>query len=186
MAKVTGGLLSLDASGTFGGAITYAKWKGRQYARIKGNPSNPKTEGQMTDRAFFSAGGKITKRADLTEAVVTYVKTILPAGQSWASYFVKEMMGSGNANIEAAKTAYNTVGNATIKGYFDDAAGQAGIESVNLGSETYEQVPAGLALWAAYAASYRLNDPSAPAAVTAASEAQVFAYTEALTGILPS
>lgn len=186
MAKVTGGLLSLDASGTFGNAITYAKWKGRQYARIKGNPSNPKTEGQMTGRAYFSLGGKITKRADLAEAVVTFVKTILPAGQSWASYFVKEMLGSGNVNIEAAQTAYNLVGNATVKGYFDDAASQAGIEAVNLGSETYEQLPAGLALWAAYAASYRLNDPSAPAVITAASEGQVFAYTEALTGILPS
>lgn len=186
MAKVTGGLLSLDASGTFGGAITYAKWKGRQYARIKGNPSNPQTEGQMTGRAFLAAGGKITKRADLTEAVVTFVKTILPAGQSWASYFVREMLGSGNNNIEAAKTAYNTVGNATVKGYFDDAAAQAGIEAVNLGSETYEQVAPGLALWAAYMASFRLNDPSAPVTAASASEAQVFAYTEALTGILPT
>lgn len=186
MAKVTGGLLSLDASGTFGGAITYAKWKGRQYARIKGNPSNPKTIGQMTGRAYFAAGGKITKRADLTDDVVTYVKTILPAGQSWASYFVKEMLGSGNVNIEAAQTAYNTGGNATVKGYFDDAAGQAGIEAVNIGSETYEQLPAGLALWAAYMASFRLNDPAAPVTAASASEAQVFAYTDALTGVTPT
>lgn len=186
MVKLVAPQMALDASGSFGNAITYSKWNGINYSRLKVDPSNPKTEGQQTNRALFAAGGKITKRADYDEEVVTFTKTKTPAGQSWASFFVSEMMGTNNVNIEAAKTAYNTVGNATVKGYFDDAAGQAGIEGVNIGSETYEQLPAGLLLWAAYAASYRLSDPLAPAVVTAANEAQVFAYTEGLTGILPS
>lgn len=186
MAKVVGPFLSLGARGTLAGALTASNWKGINTMRIKGNPSNPKTTGQMAGRAFFAAVGKITKRSDIAGDTVVFLKGKTPAQQSWNSYFGSEITGAGNANIEAAKTAYNTAGNSTVKGYFDDAAAQAGIESVDLDGTANTQVPAGLALWAAYAASYRLSDPSAPALVTSASEAQVFAYTESLTGVLPT
>ncbi len=186
MANVIGPLLSLGARKSVGGALTFANWKGLNTVRLKSSPSNPKTSNQMAGRAFFAAGGKITKRSIATGDVAEYLKSKTPAQQSWASYFVREMMGTNNANITAAKTAYNLAGNSTIKGYFDDAAAQAGIESVDLDGTANTQVPAGLALWAAYAASYRVGDPAAPAAVTSATEAQVFAYTEALTGVLPT
>lgn len=185
MATVVGPLLSLGARKTVGGALTFANWKGLNTVRIKSNPSNPKTANQMAGRAFFAAGGKITKVTDLAGDVVQFVKTKTPAQQSWASYFVREIMGTGNVNIEAAKAAYNLPANATVKAFFNDAAAQVGIESVDLDGTANTQVPAGLSLFAAYSASYRLNDPDAPVAVTAATEAQVFAYTEALTGILP-
>lgn len=186
MAKVTGPFLSLGARGTLGGALTASNWKGVNTMRLKGTPSNPKTVAQMAARAFFAAGGKVTKRADLAGDVVSFVKGKTPAQQSWASFFVSEVIGTGGVNISAAKTAYNTAGNSTVKGYFDNAAGDAGIESVNLDGTANTQIPAGLTLWAAYSASNRLGDPSAPAAVTAATQAQVNAYTEALTGVMPS
>lgn len=186
MAKTSGPLLSLSASGSVGNALTYKTWKGINVCSIKSQPSNPKTTGQMLGRAFFAAGGKITKKTDLSGDVVTFVKGIIPAGQSWASYFIREIMGTNNANIVAAKAAYTLVGNAAIKAIFDDAAAQAGIESVDLDGTANTQIPAGLALWAAYAASYRLSDPTAPDVVTAVTEAHAFAYTDALTGILPA
>lgn len=186
MAKTFGGLLSLDTSGKFGKVIVYSKWRGTTYARLLVTPSNPKSLTQMAVRAYLAAVGKITKRSDKSGDEVTFLKGITPAGQSWNSFFGKEILGTNNVNIEAAKTAYETVGNATVKGYFDDAAAQAGIESVDLDGTSNTQVPAGLALWAAYAASYRLSSPDAPAVVTSASEANVFNYTDALTGILPT
>lgn len=186
MARVQGGLLSLSASGSVGNALTFKTWKGIGVCSIKSQPSNPKTIAQMLGRGFFAAGGKITKKADLTGDVVTYVKTMLPAGQSWASYFIREVMGSNNVNIIAAKAAYLLVGNAAIKAIFIDAAAQAGIESVDLDGTSNTQVPAGLALFAAYSASYRMSDPTAPDAPTAVTEAHAFAYTDALTGVLPS
>ena len=186
MANVIGPLLSLGARKSVGGALTFANWKGLNTVRIKSSPSNPKTVSQMAGRAYFAAGGKITKRSDLTGDVVEFAKSKTPAQQSWASYFVREMLGTNNANIQAAKTAYALAGNSTVKGYFDDAASQVGIESVDLDGTPNTQVPAGLALWAAYAASYRVGDPAAPAVVTSATEPQVFAYTEALTGVLPT
>lgn len=186
MARVQGGLLSLSASGSVGNALTFKSWKGIGVCSIKSQPSNPKTVNQMLGRGFFAAGGKITKKSDLTGDVVNYVKGIIPAGQSWASFFIREMMGGKNVNIIAAKAAYLLAGNAVAKVIFDDAAAQAGIESVDLDGTSNTQVPAGLALFAAYSASNRLSDPSAPATAITASEGQVFAYTDALTGVLPS
>lgn len=186
MSKVVGPLLSLGASGTIGGAITFSNWKGVNTARIKSNPSNPQTTDQMHARAILAVGGKISKVTDPTEVLATYIKTITPAKQSYASYFIREMLGTGNVNMEDAKTAYNSGGNATVKGYFDDAATQAGVEAVDLDGTANTQFSAGLALWAAYAAAYRLGSPSAPVAVTSASEGQVFQFTEDLTGVTPS
>lgn len=186
MANVVGPLLSLGARKSVGNALTFANWKGLNTVRIKSSPSNPKTTSQMHGRGFFASGGKITKKADLAGDTVVYVKTITPAQNSWASYFVREMMGTLYVNIEAAKTAYVLVGNVAVKAFFDDAAGQAGIEAVDLDGTANTQVTAGLALWAAYMASFRLSDPSAPVTAASASESQVFAYTDSLTGILPT
>lgn len=185
-AKVTAPLLSLDARNTFGGAITYSNWKGISTARLKSNPSNPQTTDQMHGRAFFSSGAKISKISDPTETLAVELKAVTPAQQSWINYLVKEMMGPSYANIEASKTAYNTGGNSAKKAFFDDAAGQVGIEAVDLDGTSNTQVPAGLSLWAAYDAARRLNSAYTPVASTAVSEAQVFAFADALTGILPT
>ena len=69
MAKVDGPLLSLDASGSVGGAMTFSKWKGRNYVRQKTKPANPQTAGQTTQRTAFSnavAGWHALLEADQT------------------------------------------------------------------------------------------------------------------------
>jgi len=53
MVKITGPMMSLDAQGTLGDAITFAKWKGRPYVRQRVIPSNPKTGAQLGRRAMF-------------------------------------------------------------------------------------------------------------------------------------
>jgi hypothetical protein len=53
MVKVYGPMMSLDASGTLGDAITFSKWKGRNYVRERVIPSNPKTGAQVGRRAMF-------------------------------------------------------------------------------------------------------------------------------------
>ncbi len=68
MARVNGPLMSLDASGSIGGAIVFAKWKGRPYVRQLVRPSNPKSGGQISMRSclkFLSqnwAGITLSKR----------------------------------------------------------------------------------------------------------------------------
>lgn len=54
MVKVHGPMMSLDATGTLGKAVTFAKWKGRNYVRERVIPSNPKSGGQVGRRAMFT------------------------------------------------------------------------------------------------------------------------------------
>ncbi len=53
MVKLTAPAMSLDASGSLGGTLTFAKWKGRNYARTLVKPHNPKTQSQTGIRAMF-------------------------------------------------------------------------------------------------------------------------------------
>lgn len=186
MSKVLGPLMSLTASQTFAKTITYARSRGQNVVRLKSDPSNPQTTSQMAGRAFFAAGGKISKASDPMETLAAYIKPLTPTTLTWINYLIRNMLGTNNVNIEASKTAYNTGGNATVKGYFNDAAAQAGVEAVDLDGTANTQVPAGLALWAAYQGAYLLGAPSAPVTAASASEGQVFGFTESLTGILPS
>lgn len=54
MTKVYGPLMSLDASGTLAKAVTFSKWKGRNYVRQRVIPSNPKSGAQVGRRAMFT------------------------------------------------------------------------------------------------------------------------------------
>lgn len=53
MVKVYGPALSLDASGTIGDAMTFSKWKGRNYVRERVIPSNPRSGLQVGFRSMF-------------------------------------------------------------------------------------------------------------------------------------
>lgn len=50
MARVTGPLFSMSASGSIGKALTYGKWKGREWCREWFTPENPKTAKQVNVR----------------------------------------------------------------------------------------------------------------------------------------
>jgi hypothetical protein len=47
--------MSLDASGTLADAVTFSKWKGRNYARQRVIPANPKSGPQTSVRAMMKA-----------------------------------------------------------------------------------------------------------------------------------
>ncbi len=57
MAKVTGPLLSLGATGTIAKIQTYAKWRGVPYVRRHVVPANPKSTAQVLTRDIFTALG---------------------------------------------------------------------------------------------------------------------------------
>lgn len=63
MAKTSGPLLSLGASGTIGGALTFSKWKGIGYARQRVIPANPNSTAQQLTRGVFSNASNIWKGA---------------------------------------------------------------------------------------------------------------------------
>jgi hypothetical protein len=54
MARVEGPLFSLEASGTVADTITYSHWKGRNYARTRVIPKNPRSAKQVGVRTLFA------------------------------------------------------------------------------------------------------------------------------------
>lgn len=179
MAKVTGPLLSFDASGTVGSVATYSKWKGRNYTRLRVVPQNVQSENQAEVRTIFGAVGKNNKQIELGSDLETQITAVTPQDQSWTSYFAKEIIGSNHANFDASKAAYENVSNATVAGYFDAAAPDAGLTGFELPYGTPQDVTAGLQLWAAADAAFRLGLAIAPVAAVDMSESQVDAFAAA-------
>jgi len=53
MVKLNGPCFSIDASGSIADTITYSKWKGRNYARQRVIPANPKSALQVSVRSMM-------------------------------------------------------------------------------------------------------------------------------------
>lgn len=58
MVRLYGPLMSLDASGTIANAVTFSKWKGRNYARQRVIPANPQSGSQTGMRAMLAGLSK--------------------------------------------------------------------------------------------------------------------------------
>jgi len=61
MAKITGALLSLGASGTIGKTLTASRFRGQPYMRQRVVPANPRTVEQTLTRALFTNASNIWK-----------------------------------------------------------------------------------------------------------------------------
>lgn len=118
MARVTGPLMSMEASGTIGKTLTFANWVGRQYVRRWTRPSNPQTADQMEQRNAFSVIGvgvsqvnkclQVNSSTTKTDEQAFRDKT--PSGMRWNGYIQKVLTGSGAAGYKAAKLAWGALG----------------------------------------------------------------------------
>lgn len=117
MARVTGPLMSMEASGTIGKSLTFANWVGRQYVRRWTRPSNPQTSDQMFQRNVFSVIGVGVSQANkclqvngsTTKTDEAAFREKTPSGMRWNGYIQKLLAGSGAAGYSAAKAAWNAV-----------------------------------------------------------------------------
>ena len=113
-AKVTGPLMSMTASGAFGGALVFGKWKGRPTVHQLVFPANPRSTTQAFERNIMRVTG-----ADQHWANVSIMKApgepltdkqrlinIAPSGFAWNGNFVRAMTGIGNITYNAARAAY--------------------------------------------------------------------------------
>jgi hypothetical protein len=129
MAKVTGPLFSLDASGGFGGSLVFGKWKGRNTVRQLVIPSNPQSQIQQDARNEIRVVGTSQHWANYTtekgdsrlntdkEALIA----LAPAGQAWNGFLSKSMIGAGGLNYTAASAAWTAL-TSLEKGAWDTAA----------------------------------------------------------------
>ena len=154
MAKVSGPLFSVDASGGYAGTVVFAKWKGRNYARQLVIPANPRSAGQEQARNDVRAAGSAQKfananaqvRAGLTLSDKLEIMAVTPSGYAWNGFLVDNIIGAGRVNIAASevlwaaltapqKTAWNDAASALTAPLFGVAqtvaGGGAGVAKTN-------------------------------------------------------
>lgn len=94
MARVTGPLFSVSASGTVGKAFTFGIWKGIQYVREWFKPANPKTAKQVNVR-------------DALTLAVAYWQSLPGAEQDkWDTYAEGTQMTGFNQLVRRGMNAY--------------------------------------------------------------------------------
>lgn len=110
MARVSGPLFSVEASGGYAGVIVFAKWKGRQYARQLVIPSNPHSADQEAARNNIRVAGADQKwcnanvqiNSQLVLADKAEIQAITPGGEAWNGFLVDNVIGSGAVNMVAS------------------------------------------------------------------------------------
>lgn len=75
MARLTGPLLSMSASGQVGKTLVFGDWKGVKYARQYVVPANPNSGDQQTQRGYLTSA--LSLWHDTTNALVALDKTNL-------------------------------------------------------------------------------------------------------------
>ncbi len=169
MAKVTGPLMSLDASGSVGGTATFSKWKGQNYVRLLVTPRNPKSDGMAEVRTKLGVIGKMlsyvlyptTFNSFTFSPFYTAAVANAPAGQSWISYGLKSILGTGNSTFDSNHTAYSGLsgGNKTI---YETGAALLGLADFELSYGAYGAITDGeqlyhLAFFAVNSLGYELS-----------------------------
>ena len=117
MAKTTGPLFSLTASGTVGKTITYSNWKGRPYVRRRVIPLNPMNANQEEVRnamrciangiVFANATAKKRTPPGVTDKVA--IAAITPDGQAWNGYLLGAAIGTNLDAYTAMIALYGTL-----------------------------------------------------------------------------
>lgn len=156
MAKVTGPLMSIEASGQFAESIVFDK---RGFARGYTVPSNPRTSSQQETRLAMKAAQTAAKH--LNAAARTTLEGLL--GYRWNAALLSETLGTNLANWNTAVLEYEILGDGDMETL------QARAQALKL---SYIQVPEydksiapEAALYAVLCAYNRLNAKAAPVAV---------------------
>lgn len=129
MAKVTGPLMSMDASGKFAGTLVFSRWKGRPTVRQLVAPSNPRTADQIAARNAVRILGVGQKWANATSQIRSgetatdkeLLRAAAPAGQAWNGFLVRSGIGPGQAHYNNAKDGWQAL-TSTQKDAWGDAA----------------------------------------------------------------
>ena len=104
MAKVTGGLFSLEASGKFANALVFDR---RGYVRGYKRPTNPQTAPQGNVRQVMLAAQRALGVAGATTK--TGIKDLAPVDYRWNSYLIQQLIGKGSVAWDASLAAFNAL-----------------------------------------------------------------------------
>jgi hypothetical protein len=123
MVRLAAPALSIDASGSLAESIVFSKWKGRNYARTRVIPSNPRSGGQVGIRAMFmfltkqwaglTAGNKATWNDRAAAGNVSPFNGFVQYNQSrWRNYLTpsKQEPAAESSSAPSAPTVVATAG----------------------------------------------------------------------------
>jgi len=134
MAKVTGPLFSMSASGSMGKAIVFFGWKGTSVVRQWLKPANPQSASQGNQRIMLGglgrAVGEIKPSFSLAQQLIDL--GLIPGGQTKQSFLVKYILDHylTDATAYAAQLAECT--GHTSYGAFGAAATTLGLVDFDL------------------------------------------------------
>lgn len=112
MAKVTGPLYSMGASGKIANAMVFFPYKGQNVVRQWLKPANPKSANQGTARVILGGAGRAASAIKQNEAYAGQLNTLglIPGGQTKQSYVVKriiDLFASDETAFEALFAEYD-------------------------------------------------------------------------------
>lgn len=171
MARVKGPLMSMEASGAYGGTLVFGRRLGANVVRQLVKPSNPRTQGQMDARnrvRVFGAlqrfvSGTLLRQEGRMNTDKELIAAITPANQRWNSYMQQIGIGTGGTAYMAARMAYAGL-NDPARDDWADAAGALSPVILEVAQKDAGGVPA---------------EP-----VTAGEVFFIYAYTLALMGLM--
>lgn len=116
MAKVTGPLLSLEATGKLGGVLNFKRWGGQVNVRLLRKPkvfADPMTEIQLFFRSFFGDLTAVWKALgptdkDNLDSLATHKR------MSGFNLYTKEYMKQKPTELGMTRVGYNNIGNLTL------------------------------------------------------------------------
>lgn len=156
MAKVTGPLMSIEATGKFADSIVFDR---RGFARGYTIPSNPRTEDQQATRLAMKAAQTAAKRLN-TE---TREKLRQAYGYRWNAKLLSAALGANLENYNAAMTEFALIPTGTDLDALTDAAADARVPDTSV-PESEEVVTGAQAIYVILKAYNNLITPAIPTA----------------------
>jgi len=186
MAKVTGPLFSMSASGKIGDAIVYGAWKGTNTVRQWLIPANPQSSGQGDTRiAMGGTGrgvGKMVADSSFHQQLIDLA--LIPGGQTKQSYMVKYIIDNfiSTGTLYAAELAALT--GHTAYADWGTSATSLGLLEFDLSYATYAPYDKALGIYLMAQASIALNFTGSPYSIALASwtATQIDAFQSDLQG----
>lgn len=134
MAKVTGPLMSMSASGKIANSIVFAAWKGVNYVRQYVIPSNPQSSGQGDQRIIVGGTGRAVGKVSVDSVIDGKLTDlgVIPSGQSKQSYLVKYILDHYLSNVTGFETQLAALTGHTSYTAFGAGADDLGITEFDL------------------------------------------------------
>lgn len=148
MAKVTGPLYSMSASGKLGNSVVHFPWKGLSVVREWLKPSNPQTGSQGDVRLVLGGIGRSSRAVDPASAYGTDAKLVAPSGQTWVSAIVKYIVDNYMSDATAYEAEYTAYAAHAAKTTFDSQAATLGLTTFDISyKDTSHSFVGGLQLY---------------------------------------